>query len=114
MADMIWNAIIDHIPIWGWVLIIGIPIGALLYFFSPILIPIWNALPKWLKVTLIFIGGVFLAFMGGRYRGRANAEDEERRRNAQALQKRNEVDRDVDNKSNSQVDKDLRDRWQRD
>jgi hypothetical protein len=52
--------------------------------------------------------------MGGRYRGRANAEDEERRRNAQALQKRNEVDRDVDNKSNSQVDKDLRDRWQRD
>lgn len=114
MGQMIWNAIIDHIPLWGWFLIIGLPIAALLYFFSPILIPLWRALPTPVKAVLIFIGGLFLAFMGGRYRGRANAEEEQRRRDAQALRKREEVDHEVDRLSGTETKDRLRDRWTRD
>lgn len=114
MGSMIWNAIVDHIPLWGWFIIIGLPIGALLYFFSPILIPLWRALPTWLKATLIFIASLFLAFMGGRYKGRANAEEEQRRRDADALRKRTEVDHEIDQQSDKQTADQLRNRWTRD
>lgn len=107
------NFILDHIPIWGWVVIIGVPVGVLLFYFGPILLPIWNALPNWMKWTLGGIGAIFLAFMGGRYKGRANAEEEERKRNAEALQKRTEVDHDVANMSNKDV-QDKLGRWTRD
>lgn len=111
---MLWNYIIDHIPLWGWIVIIGVPVGAALYFFSPILIPLWRALPTPVKAVLIFVGGLFLAFMGGRYRGRQNAEEQERRRNAEALQKRTEVDHEIDSISDKEAQKRLRDRWTRD
>lgn len=114
MSSIIWNSIVDHIPLWGWFVIIGAPIGAALYFASPILIPLWHALPTPVKAVLIFVGGVGLAFLGGRYRGRANAEAEQRRREAQALQKRTEVDREVDSLSDKQTADRLRDRWTRD
>ena len=114
MGEIIWNTIVDHIPLWGWMVIIALPIGALLYFFYPILIPLWKALPTPVKAVLIFIVGLFLAFMGGRYKGRANAEEEQRRRERDALKTRTEVDHEIDNKSGSQVNKDLRDRWSRD
>lgn len=113
MGEMILNSVIDHIPLWGWFVIIGVPIGALLYFFSPILLPIWHMLPTPVKAALIFVGAVFLAFMGGRYRGRSNAEEEERRRNAEALGKRTEVDRHVDSLDKKGLDGEL-DRWRRD
>jgi hypothetical protein len=108
------NWLIDHIPIWGWIIIIGLPVMAAFYFASPVLIPLWNVLPKWLKVTLGVIAAVFIAFMGGRYRGRANAEEEDRRRNAEALRKRQEVDNETNRMLGGDVDKKLRDRWSRD
>lgn len=114
MFDMIWNSIIDHIPLWGWFVIFGVPSIVALYYLSPILIPIWRALPTPVKGIILAVGAGVLAYLGGRYKGRANAEEEERRRNAEALQKRTEVDRDTAGKSGSQVDKELRDRWSRD
>lgn len=114
MGEMIWNAIIDHIPLWGWVVLIGVPMIAALVYFGPVLLPLWRMLPNWLKALLIFLGGLFLAFMGGRYRGRANAEEEARRRDANAINKRMEVDREVDNLSDKQTTDRLRDRWTRD
>lgn len=113
MAGIIWNSIVDHIPLWGWFVIFGVPAGVLLYFFYPILLPIWNLLPTWLKAVLIGIGAAILAFLGGRYKGRANAEEEERRRNAEALQKRTEVDSAVDRLGTGEAEKRLRDRWSR-
>jgi threonine/homoserine/homoserine lactone efflux protein len=110
---MMVDAILDHIPWWGWLIIIGVPTGAVFYFFSPIIIPLWTATPRWLKALLMFVGAVFVAFMGGRYRGRANAEQEERERNADALQKRQEVDNDIGKLSEDDVQKRL-DRWRRD
>lgn len=110
---MIANYVLDHIPLWLWIVIVAVPAGALLYFFGPILLPIWRMLPLPVRVALIGIGAAFLAFMGGRYKGRANAEEEERRRDAQSLQKRTEVDHDVDLLSDKQTSDRLRDRWTR-
>lgn len=114
MLNIIWDLIVDHIPLWGWFVIIGAPIGAALYFASPILIPIWNMMPTPVKVVLGGLVAGFLAYMGGRYRGRQNAEEQERQRNADAMRKRNEVDHDVDSKTPAQVQKQLRDRWSSD
>jgi hypothetical protein len=113
MGTMIANWIVDHIPMWVWITLTVAAVGAAFYFFSPILVPIWNRLPTWLRAFLIGATAVVIAFLGGRYRGRANAEEEERRRNAEALRKRAEVDASVDKASDEDVDKRL-DRWRRD
>jgi membrane protein implicated in regulation of membrane protease activity len=101
--------IIDHIPWWGWLIIVGVPASVIAIYFAPI----WNALPRWLKTLILFIGALALAFLGGRYRGRANAEEEERARNAEALQKRQEVDNEIAQMSDKDV-RDRLDRWTRD
>jgi len=89
---------------WVWITLTVAAVGAAFYFFSPILVPIWNRLPTWLRAFLIGATAVVIAFLGGRYRGRANAE---------ALRKRAEVDASVDKASDEDVDKRL-DRWRRD
>jgi hypothetical protein len=114
MFDIIWNTIVDHIPWWVYMVAGTAGIGALFYFFSPILVPIWNMLPTWLRAALIGTVAAFLAWIAGRNTGRHNAEEEERRRNADAMRKRNEVDNAVDKKSDSQVQQDLRNRWSSD
>jgi len=111
MIGIIWDAIIDHIPVWGWIVIIAVPSAAVLWFCYPILLPIWKLLPTPVKVALGAILAGFLAYMGGRYRGRGDAEEQERRRNAEALQKRTEVDSEVDRLGAGEADKKLRDRW---
>lgn len=111
MIQMILNAIIDSIPWWGWVIIVGTPIAALLYFFYPILIPLWRMLPLWIRALIIGVGAAFIAWMGGRHVGRENAREEERRRNADALRKRTEVDREVGSLNEGEAEKRLRDRW---
>lgn len=114
MLGIIWNAIIDHIPLWGWLVIFGVPSAVALYYLSPILLPIWRMLPAPLKGFLIAAGAALLAYLGGRYKGRANAEEQERQRNAQAVQKRTEVDREVSNLTDKQTAERLRNRWTRD
>jgi hypothetical protein len=113
MLGMIWSSIVDHIPLWGWLVIFGVPVLALLYFFGPILLPIWRALPLSVRVALLGVGAGILAYFGGRYRGRANADEEQRRRDAEALKKRAEVDHEVDKLSDKQAADRLRDRWSR-
>ena len=114
MLGMVWNNIIDHIPLWGWLVIFGVPSIVALYYLSPILLPIWRMLPGPVKIGLAAVAAGVIAFLGGRYRGRANAEEEERRRNAEALKKRAKVDNEIAGMSGSEVDKKLRDRWSRD
>lgn len=112
-GGIICNWIVDAIPLWGWFIIIGAPVGVLLFYFGPVLLPIWRMLPAPLRGIMIAIAVGLFAWLGGRHKGRANAEAAERRRNAEALQKRTEVDREVSTKSDKQVHSDLR-RWQRD
>lgn len=114
MGDLIWNTIVDHIPVWGWVAIIGLPSLAALYYLGPILLPIWRMLPTPVKAVLAAALGGFLAYMGGRYRGRQNAEEEQRKRDAEAINTRMEVNRNVDKLSDKESSDRLRDRWTRD
>jgi hypothetical protein len=106
---MMFDAIIDHIPWWAWLIIVGVPASVLLLYFKPI----WDAFPQWLKGSILLVGALAVAFLGGRYRGRANAEEEERERNASAIAKRQEVDNEIGKLSDEAV-QDRLDRWRRD
>lgn len=108
---MMFNWIIDHIPLWAWIVLVVAGGGVVLAYTYPILLPIWRMLPGPVKALLITVGVGALAFLGGRHKGRKNAEEEERRRNAEALQKRVEVDREVGKLSGDEAQKRLRDRW---
>lgn len=110
---MLWNLIVDHVPVWVYVVVGGLAIGAAFYFFSPILIPLWRLMPTWLKVLLGGATATFLAYMGGRNRGRSDADEETRRQNEDALRKRVEVDNEIKTMDEKTVDKRL-DRWMRD
>jgi hypothetical protein len=111
MVKMIIDSILDMIPWWGWVVIVGTPIGVLLYFFGPILLPIWRMLPLWLRAVILGVGAAFIAWMGGRHVGAENEKEKERRRNAEALGKRTEVDREIGSLNAGEAEKRLRDRW---
>jgi len=100
------------IPLWAWVSLVVLAAIPTLYFLGPILLPIWRMLPTWLQALLLGIGAVLLAWAGGRYAGAKTERDEQKRRDANALRNRAEVDQNVGNLSN----KDLRDqlnRWNR-
>ena len=105
------SCISDHIPLWGWIVIIGAPVGALLFYFGPILLPIWRMVPQPIRLFIYAAVAGLLAYLGGRYRGHKNAEQIERERNAQAIQKRTEVDAEVAALDRPEVEKRLRDRW---
>lgn len=111
---MIWNMIVDSIPWWVYAVVGTAAIGTVLWFASPIVLPIWHLIPLPARVAIVGVGAAFLAWIAGRNRGRANAEEEERRRNAEALQKRTEVDRDIGKMPDNEIDQKLRDRWSRD
>ena len=111
---MIWNMIVDHIPWQVYAGLAVVVVGLLLWFASPIILPIWHLIPLPARVAFAGVFAGFLAYIAGRTTGRKNAEDEERQRNVEALQKRTEVDRDVSNMSKKEVDDKLRDRWTRD
>jgi protein-S-isoprenylcysteine O-methyltransferase Ste14 len=110
---MFFNWIIDHIPIWVWLVLLFGGTGALFYFFSPILVPIWNLTPRWIKVLGAGIISVILAALAGRYKGRRDAEDEQRKRDAQAIETRKETHDEVQKLSPSDRRKRL-DGWVRD
>lgn len=111
MVQMIIDSILNMIPWWGWVIIVAAPVGTLLYFFGPILLPIWRMLPLWLRALILGIGAAFIAWMGGRHVGAETEKEKERQRNAEALRKRAEVDREVEKLKPGEAEKRLRDRW---
>lgn len=88
MFSMIWNSFIDHVPLWVWLVLSGCAIGAVLYFFSPILLPIWRMIPTPVRVGIIGAIAAGFAYLGGRYKGRKNADEERKRLDAQAIQNR--------------------------
>lgn len=107
------NYIVDHIPVWVYVVVGCAGAGALMYFFSPIILPLWAKLPTWLKVTLGFIVAMFLAVMGGRVKGRRDAEEEQRQRDAAAIANRKTIDNEVDKMDRPTINTKL-DPWMRD
>ena len=105
--------IIDQIPLWVYITIGTLFTGAMFYFFSPILIPLWNVTPRWVKVAGGTVLAVFLAYVSGRNRGNKNAREEQKRRDARAVQTRQEIHDDVAQRSPDRVKRDI-DKWMRD
>ncbi len=103
MLQIIWNSIIDNIPWWGYVLAAAVALG----FLYPYAAPIWAILPRWLKVALIAIGGVFTAYIAGRNRGAANARLADKEKRDGAVRNRLEVNQRVDKMKPSEVDAEL-------
>lgn len=101
----------NYIPWWVWVLIAGGGGGAILAFVPgalALVVSIWNALPKPVKVVLGGIAAVAVAYVAGRNKGSKDERAMEARRNAQATQKRLEVNREVQQMSPTQVDAELK------
>lgn len=103
MLSVIWNSIVDNIPWWGYVLAAAVALA----FLYPYAAPIWAVLPRWLKVAIVSFGGLFTAYIAGRNRAAANARQADRERNAQAIQRRSEINKRVDNMKPSDVDAEL-------
>jgi membrane protein implicated in regulation of membrane protease activity len=111
---MILSTILDHIPLWLSLTVGGIVTIVTLYFFSPILIPLWGMLPKPVKIVLEAALAVVVALLAGRYKGAKDERDKQAAREAGAIQKRTEVDHEVSTLPNKQVADRLRDNWSRD
>lgn len=105
--------IIDQIPLWVYVVVTVLTVGAMFYFFSPILVPLWNLTPRWVKV----VGGVMLAigsaFVLGRNKGARDAKAIQQQANARAESHREEVHEAVQELHGDKLDKRL-DKWMRD
>lgn len=111
--SLIFNWLLDHIPLWVYVVAFCMGGGALFYFFSPILIPLWNITPRWLKLVLGFILSIGAALVAGRYKGAKDERDMEAKRAAQAINNRTEIDNEVGKLSGTDTDKRLG-KWMRD
>lgn len=104
---------IDQIPLWVYITVALLIAAPLLYFFGPIIATVWNVLPRWVKVALGFVAALFSAYVLGRNKAARNAKEEQKRRDARAVQTRQEVHDDVQKLNRADTDKRL-DRWMRD
>lgn len=99
--------IIDHIPLWAYVASAIVVSGAVFYFFSPILIPLWGLTPKWVKILGGGILTILGAYLGGRYKGAQNERERTQEADKEAIQRRQEVNKDVAKVPDSDLDKQL-------
>ncbi len=109
MVDFILN----QIPWWVYLGLGIAAVGALLFFFGPILLPIWRLIPLPARVALAGAFAAFLAWVAGRNKGTEDAKELQRRNDANAVQHRNEVNQSVRDAPAADVDKRL-DKWMRD
>lgn len=105
--------LLDWMPWWVWPALIGLALLVTMNLWLPVATLIWNRLPVSVRWVLVGVGTAGLAYLAGRNRGRRNALEEQRRREAQAIQKRLEVNRRVDRMTPEEADKED-DRWVRD
>lgn len=103
----------DQIPWWLYILIAVPLIGGLMYFLSPVLIPLWRMTPTWVKGVGGFLLALGLAFVSGRNKGSRDAKEMQKRRDAEAVQNRERIHREVDHLNEPDVDKRLN-KWMRD
>lgn len=82
----------DIIPWWVYWLVVGIGVSAMLYFASPILVPLWNATPRWVKVALGVVAALFTAYVKGKNDAARRAREKQAELDRQAIQKRMETD----------------------
>lgn len=105
--------IMDMVPWWVWLAPTSLIVGALLWFFGPYILGIWNMLPTKVKGVLIAIGTVGIAYLIGRNQGNRTAREAQRQRNIHAEKTRREIHDDVEKRSDDQLDRDMA-KWMRD
>ncbi len=110
---MLWSWIVDQIPLWAYVVVAVLVAGTLFYFFSPILVPLWNMTPRPVKYAIGVMMAIASAFVYGRNKGSSDAKEMERRRAADAIKTRAKIDEEVHNRSDTDLDKSAS-KWMRD
>jgi hypothetical protein len=108
--------ILGSIPLWVWLVLFGGGGTAILIFVPGALamvVSIFSALPKPVKIALAFVAAIAAAFVYGRRQGKVLHDEQQRRNDAKATETRLEVDREVDRMS-SKERKDALEKYYRD
>lgn len=90
-----FGLLLGWVPLWAWIVLCGVIAAPILFYFGPVLLPIWNMLPRPIKLFFEAIVLALLAWAGGRYVGAKRERDEQARREANAIANRAEVDQNV-------------------
>lgn len=101
--------LISSTPWWVWVLIAAV----LLAVFSQTLIPLWLALPATVRKVIIGIATLGLVFLAGRNRGKSDADNMQKQRDAKADRILKEKKDEIGNLDDAALRK-RADRWMRD
>lgn len=104
--------IFAQIPLWVYITSGLLFVGAMFYFFSPILVPLWNITPRWVKYVLGVIAALFSAYVLGMNRASKAAKARQAAIEAQANQRREDNDRAIRNRPDDKLDRDF-DKWVR-
>lgn len=104
---------LDSIPWWVWLLPTPFIIGVVAWFFGPLILRLWFALPTKVQAGLAIIFTIGLAYLFGRGQGNRAAREMQKQRDAHAVQTRERIHREVQTLNEPDVDKRLN-RWMRD
>lgn len=96
----------NFVPWWVWTIIVVV----LLAVFWQALLPIWLALPQWLKGLILAGGALLTAYVAGRNKGSKDERDRRAKADAHAIQNRKDVDDEVRNLPADDLDRRL-DKW---
>lgn len=99
----------NFIP-WWMLAVIAIVLVAV---FWQALLPIWLALPKWLKGLILAVGALLTAYVAGRNKGSKDERDRRVKADANAIKNRKDIDDEILNRPAARIDSDL-DKWMRD
>lgn len=98
--------------LWGlglipwWLYVVAAAIALLLTM--PYWTPLWALTPGWLKTVILTLGGGFIAYQMGRNRQAELQREKEARTNAQVLNKKMEIEHEVQQMPDSAVTDELR------
>lgn len=107
MSTISWA--FNFVPWWVWLIAVLVAAGFTYQFWMPI----WLALPKWLKGLILGTGALLAAYVAGRNRGSKDERDQRAKADARAIQTRKETDDEVRNAPAADVDRRLG-KWMRD
>ncbi|MGB6079091.1 MAG: hypothetical protein WBF99_06480 [Xanthobacteraceae bacterium] len=99
----------NYVPWWVWTIIVIVLVAV----FWQTLLPIWLALPKWLKGLILGAGALLTAYVAGRNKGSNDERDRRAKADAHAIQNRKDVDDEVRNLPADDLDRRF-DKWMRD
>jgi hypothetical protein len=106
MDNLSWA--FNYVPWWVWV--VAVIVAAI--FTYQFWMPIWMALPKWLKGLILGSETLFTAYVAGRNRGSKDERDQRAKADARAVHPK-ETDNEIRNAPAADVDRRL-DGWMRD